>query len=91
MDDLIHRYCNILTLGTFNGDVSAWDVSSVTDMNSMFSCATAFNQALAEWGVQRNQHECHVLQRGILKSSLGYVGCVQRHFYGQHVLECDCL
>jgi surface protein len=36
----------------FNADISSWNTSSVTDMNSMFYSATAFNnggQALT-WG-----------------------------------------
>ena len=28
---------------SFNGDLSKWDVSKVTDMNQMFSCAKSFN------------------------------------------------
>jgi surface protein len=35
----------------FNGDISAWDVSSVTDMNSMFSNAISFNGDISEWDV----------------------------------------
>jgi surface protein len=33
----------------FNGDISAWDVSAVTNMVSMFQNATAFNQAIGAW------------------------------------------
>ena len=35
----------------FNGDISAWDVSSVTYMNGMFSDASSFNQPLNTWDV----------------------------------------
>ena len=35
----------------FNGDLSSWDVSSVTDMNNMFYYATSFNQPLNDWDV----------------------------------------
>merc|ERR1719162_2413191 len=35
----------------FNGDVSDWDVSSVTDMNSMFDEATEFNGDVSDWDV----------------------------------------
>jgi surface protein len=35
----------------FNEDISAWDVSNVTDMTSMFYYATAFNQPLNSWDV----------------------------------------
>ena len=35
----------------FNGDISNWNVSNVTDMNGMFECCTKFNQDLSEWNV----------------------------------------
>ena len=34
---------------TFNGDISHWDTSSVTDMESMFRGSSAFNQAIGNW------------------------------------------
>merc|ERR1712048_779545 len=36
---------------SFNGDLSKWDVSSVTSMTSMFSQATLFNGDLSKWDV----------------------------------------
>ena len=36
---------------SFNGNISGWDVSSVTDMFGMFAFATAFDQNLANWYV----------------------------------------
>ena len=33
----------------FNQDISAWDLSSVTDMTQMFDSAVAFNQNLCPW------------------------------------------
>ena len=33
----------------FNDDISAWDVSNVTDMSSMFEGAKKFNQNLSYW------------------------------------------
>jgi surface protein len=33
----------------FNGDISGWDTSKVTDMRLMFSGADAFNQDLSSW------------------------------------------
>ena len=34
----------------FNGDISHWDVSSVTNMHAMFT-GTVFNQDISEWDV----------------------------------------
>ena len=36
---------------SFNGDLSKWDVSSVTDMNLMFMHATSFDGDLSNWAV----------------------------------------
>ena len=36
-------------LNTFNGDLSAWNVTSVTDMSLMFCAASAFNGELSTW------------------------------------------
>ena len=38
-------------LHTFNGNISKWDVSKVTDMALMFKGATSFNQDISEWEV----------------------------------------
>jgi len=35
----------------FSGDVSNWDVSSVTTMNSMFTNANSFNSDISKWDV----------------------------------------
>ncbi len=35
----------------FNGDISSWYVSSVTNMEDMFFNATAFNQDISSWDV----------------------------------------
>ena len=34
---------------TFNEDISRWDVSSITTMQSMFAGASEFNQDLSGW------------------------------------------
>ena len=40
-------------LEAFNGDISKWDVSKVTDMKFMFRNATAFNQDISKWNVAK--------------------------------------
>ena len=35
--------------GSFDGDLSSWDVSNVTDMSFMFSGATSFNGDVSTW------------------------------------------
>ena len=42
---------NIKDKATFNGDLSSWDVSSVTDMKYMFFQANAFNKPIGNWDV----------------------------------------
>ena len=34
---------------SFNGDISSWNVSSVTDMGYMFNGATSFNRDISSW------------------------------------------
>ena len=34
---------------TFNGDISNWDTAQVTNMENMFSSASAFNQNISNW------------------------------------------
>jgi surface protein len=36
---------------SFNGDLSSWDVSSVTDMSHMFNSAFIFNGDISSWDV----------------------------------------
>ena len=35
----------------FNGDISSWDVSNVTDMSYMFYKCFNFNQDISNWDV----------------------------------------
>merc|ERR1712216_1063377 len=37
----------------FDGDISKWDVSKVTDMGGMFSGASKFNGDLSKWDVSK--------------------------------------
>ena len=54
----IANMSNLFRVGTsysgtisFNGDISHWDTSDVTDMSNMFNGATTFNQDLRNWCV----------------------------------------
>ena len=38
-------------LGSFNQDLSDWNVSSVKDMEGMFNHAESFNQDISDWNV----------------------------------------
>jgi surface protein len=42
---------------SFNQDLSAWDVSNVTNMYEMFENASSFNQNLSTWNVE-NVSDC---------------------------------
>ena len=35
----------------FNGNISEWDVSNVTNMEEMFYLAESFNQDISDWDV----------------------------------------
>ena len=50
-------------LTSFNGDLSNWDVSNVTDMHSMFCEAESFNGDLSNWDVSNvtDMHICSVM------------------------------
>ena len=42
---------NLFSRLNFNGDISEWDVSKVTDMHSMFFGCKSFNQDISSWDV----------------------------------------
>ena len=45
---------------SFNGDISAWDVSNVTSMEYMFSGATSFNGDISAWDVSSVTNMSHM-------------------------------
>ena len=51
MSRLFGNLTNGYELQTFNGDISKWDVSNVTNMDYMFYSATSFNQDISKWNV----------------------------------------
>ena len=42
---------NLFEETDFNGDISGWDVSNVTNMSYMFCVCEAFNQDISNWDV----------------------------------------
>ena len=46
-------YTSGKNLYAFNGDISTWDVSKVTNMKSMFAGAKSFNQDISGWDVSK--------------------------------------
>ncbi len=42
---------NMFQSTPFNGDISGWDMSSATNISSMFNLATSFNQDISGWDV----------------------------------------
>jgi uncharacterized protein (TIGR02145 family) len=49
---------------SFNGDISAWDVSSVTLVGSMFENATSFNGDLSSWDISSSVTSLYDLFNG---------------------------
>ena len=48
---LITDMSKLFLMSDFNGDISKWDVSNVTDMSYMFFGATSFNGDLSSWDI----------------------------------------
>ena len=46
---VVVMYAMFTRAASFNGDISGWDTSAVTNMSSMFQDATAFNQDISGW------------------------------------------
>ena len=44
---------HLFTDSDFNGDISKWDVSNVTDMSFMFGSCKSFNQDISNWDVSK--------------------------------------
>ena len=53
------------SLSSFEGDISAWDVSSVTDMSFMFSGASSFNSEMGNWDVSNVTNMSYMFSRAI--------------------------
>ncbi|MEM9424688.1 MAG: BspA family leucine-rich repeat surface protein, partial [Spirochaetota bacterium] len=56
------RDLNSNQLGGFNGDISNWDVSNVTNMEGMFLYVDAFNQDISSWNVGSVTNMSHMFR-----------------------------
>ncbi|MGY8887112.1 MAG: BspA family leucine-rich repeat surface protein, partial [Flavobacteriales bacterium] len=56
--------------GTFNQDISSWDVSNVTDMSYMFA-GTSFNQDISTWDVSNVTLMSHMFAGTIFNQPIG--------------------
>ena len=56
----VHKHTQSNFATSFNGNLSQWDVSNVTDMNYMLKDATSFNGDLSHWDVRQvtDMDEC---------------------------------
>ena len=50
----------------FNGDISSWDVSNVTNMSYMFRYAKSFNQTIGNWDVSNVKEMIHMFSHAKL-------------------------
>ena len=54
---------DVFQAGSFNGDLSSWNVVQVTTMQGMFAEASSFSGNLSSWNVGQDLsggHDCHV-------------------------------
>lgn len=55
---------------TFNGNISKWDISNVTNMKDMFAYAIKFNKDISNWNtsnVTSISLVCFLIQKSLIK------------------------
>ena len=73
----------------FNGNLSGWDVSSVTNMTYMFSDAASFNQTLSSWDVSSVTNMSYMFSSATSFNQTSLqLGCLLSHRHVRHVLQC---
>ena len=71
---------------SFNENIGNWDVSSVTNMQSLFNDATAFNQVIGNWDVSSVTNMHDMFHFGFfLQPTDRQLGCVIGNEYDWHV------
>ena len=65
----INDMSNLFEVTDFNGDISEWDVSNVTNMRYMFYKCKEFNQDISNWNVSNVKDatnifgHCHIKEK----------------------------
>jgi surface protein len=79
----------------FNGDVSQWNVSNVTDMHFMFCCCEKFNCDLSRWNVSNVKNmklmfcRCKQFNQDLSNWDVSNVNTMRSMFYGCENFDYD--
>lgn len=77
----------------FNGDISDWDTSNVTNMSGMFKGAVKFNQPIGSWNVENVTNMSYMFQNAVLFNqpiiewNTGKVTNMSGMFYGATIFN----
>ena len=58
---------NLFEYSKFNGDISKWNVSNVTSMDSMFYGCKKFNSNISKWDVSKVTNTVYMFDRCSIK------------------------
>lgn len=64
--DMSYMFCEDLL---FNGDISRWDMSNVTNMNAMFY-GSAFNGNISQWDVSNVNYMANLFSRSVFNGDI---------------------
>ena len=62
-------------LSAFNQPIGDWDVSSVTEMSSMFRSASSFNQPIGDWDTSNVTDMTGMFAASPFQSTYWKLGC----------------
>jgi len=85
--DISDMFCNCTSLVNGNGSISGWQTANVTNMQSMFGGAQAFNQPLSNWNTANVTNMSQMFYRATafnqpLNWNTGNVTNMERMFSG---------